>query len=71
VADAGDRIRHRELSEGGSRRRGTRSHTRDQHIVAAPRAGWLRTSPHFYIAPEDIDRLVDALSVKRAILQYS
>jgi len=34
---------------------------RDQHIVAAPRAGWLRTSPHFYIAPEDIDRLVDAL----------
>ena len=34
---------------------------RDQHIVAAPRAGWLRTSPHFYITPEDIDRLVDVL----------
>jgi selenocysteine lyase/cysteine desulfurase len=30
-------------------------------IVAAPRAGWIRTSPHFYISPEDIDRLVDTL----------
>ena len=30
-------------------------------IVAAPRAGWVRTAPHFYIAPEEIDRLIDAL----------
>jgi selenocysteine lyase/cysteine desulfurase len=30
-------------------------------IVVAPRAGWIRTSPHFYIAPEEIDRLIDAL----------
>lgn len=34
---------------------------RAQGIVAAPRAGWVRTSPHFYISPADIDRLVDAL----------
>ena len=30
-------------------------------IVAAPRAGWVRTSPHFYISPEDIDRMLEAL----------
>jgi len=30
-------------------------------IVAAPRAGWVRTSPHFYISPEDCDRLLDVL----------
>ena len=30
-------------------------------IIAAPRAGWIRTSPHFYISPQDIDRLIDAL----------
>ena len=33
----------------------------DQRIVAAPRAGWIRTSPHFYITPQDIDRLIDVL----------
>jgi selenocysteine lyase/cysteine desulfurase len=30
-------------------------------IVAAPRAGWVRSSPHFYISPEDIDRMVEEL----------
>ena len=34
---------------------------RAQGIVAAPRAGWVRTSPHFYISPEEIDRLIEAL----------
>jgi selenocysteine lyase/cysteine desulfurase len=34
---------------------------RAEGIVAAPRAGWVRTSPHFYISPAEIDRLVDAL----------
>jgi selenocysteine lyase/cysteine desulfurase len=34
---------------------------RAKGIVAAPRAGWVRTAPHFYIAPEEIDRLIDAL----------
>jgi len=30
-------------------------------IAAAPRAGWVRTSPHFYIAPSDIDRMLEVL----------
>jgi len=33
-----------------------------QHgITAAPRQGWVRTSPHFYISPEDIDSLLQVL----------
>lgn len=31
------------------------------HVAAAPRAGWVRTSPHFYISPDDIDRMLEAL----------
>jgi selenocysteine lyase/cysteine desulfurase len=31
------------------------------NITAAPRAGWVRTSPHFYISPGDIDRFLDEL----------
>jgi selenocysteine lyase/cysteine desulfurase len=34
---------------------------KDHRIVVAPRAGWIRTSPHFYITPEDIDRMIDVL----------
>jgi cysteine desulfurase/selenocysteine lyase len=34
---------------------------RAEGIVTAPRAGWVRTSPHFYISPSDIDRVVDTL----------
>ncbi len=30
-------------------------------IIAAARQGWVRTSPHFYISPEDIDRLIEEL----------
>jgi selenocysteine lyase/cysteine desulfurase len=30
-------------------------------IAAAPRAGWIRTSPHFYIPPSDIDRMLAEL----------
>jgi len=30
-------------------------------IVAAPRAGWVRTSPHFYVSPSDIDKFLEAL----------
>ena len=28
---------------------------RERKIVAAPRQGWIRASPHFYISPADID----------------
>ena len=34
---------------------------RARGVIAAPRAGWIRTSPHFYVSPGDIDRLIDAL----------
>jgi selenocysteine lyase/cysteine desulfurase len=30
-------------------------------ISAAARAGWVRTSPHFYISPEEIERFLSAL----------
>ena len=30
-------------------------------ISVAPRAGWVRTSPHFYIPPSDIDRMLAEL----------
>jgi selenocysteine lyase/cysteine desulfurase len=30
-------------------------------IIAAPRQGWIRLSPHFYISPEDIERVIEAL----------
>jgi cysteine desulfurase/selenocysteine lyase len=30
-------------------------------VAAAPRAGWVRTSPHFYIAPAEIDRMLEVL----------
>ncbi len=30
-------------------------------VTAAPRNGWVRVSPHFYISPDDIGRLLEAL----------
>ncbi len=30
-------------------------------VIAAPRQGWVRVSPHFYVSPEEIDRAVEAL----------
>lgn len=35
---------------------------KDAGFMAAPRTGWVRVSPHFYIPPADIDRLVEQLS---------
>ena len=34
---------------------------REAGISCAPRAGWVRTSPHFYISPTDIDRMLGEL----------
>lgn len=34
---------------------------REQGIVASPRQGWVRLSPHFYISPEDIGCTLEAL----------
>jgi selenocysteine lyase/cysteine desulfurase len=30
-------------------------------IAAAPRQGWVRFSPHFYVSPEEIGRVIEAL----------
>jgi selenocysteine lyase/cysteine desulfurase len=37
------------------------SQLRSENIVTAPRQGWIRTSPHFYISPGEIDRAIEAL----------
>ncbi|MBM3794287.1 MAG: aminotransferase class V-fold PLP-dependent enzyme [Acidobacteria bacterium] len=34
---------------------------RDERIVAAPRQGWVRLSPHFYVSLEEIDRMLAVL----------
>ena len=34
---------------------------KDAGFSVIPRLGWVRASPHFYIPPSDIDRLVDCL----------
>ena len=34
---------------------------REAGISCAPRAGWVRTSPHFYISPADIDHMLGEL----------
>jgi cysteine desulfurase/selenocysteine lyase len=36
-------------------------HLKRQKISAASRAGWVRTSPHFYITAEEIDKVVGCL----------
>jgi selenocysteine lyase/cysteine desulfurase len=48
------------------RKRGVESHVivqklKDAGIVTAPRQGWVRSAPHFYIAPEEIDRMLAEL----------
>ncbi len=37
------------------------SRLRQERIVTAPRQGWVRVSPHFYISPTEIDRMLDVL----------
>jgi selenocysteine lyase/cysteine desulfurase len=37
------------------------SKLREARIAAAPRQGWIRTSPHFYVSPDDIARVLDVL----------
>jgi cysteine desulfurase/selenocysteine lyase len=34
---------------------------KERGIIASPRQGWVRTSPHFYISPADIDQLIAEL----------
>jgi selenocysteine lyase/cysteine desulfurase len=51
-------IRHPELDA-----RVVHARLRDMGFLAAPRQGWVRLSPHFYISPEDIDGMLAALPV--------
>jgi selenocysteine lyase/cysteine desulfurase len=37
------------------------SRLRAAGISAAPRAGWVRTSPHFYVSPDEIDQMLEVL----------
>jgi cysteine desulfurase/selenocysteine lyase len=37
------------------------AHLKEQKISAAARAGWVRTSPHFYITAEEIERVIGCL----------
>lgn len=37
------------------------SKLREAGVTAAPRQGWIRTSPHFYISPADIDHVLSLL----------
>jgi cysteine desulfurase / selenocysteine lyase len=39
----------------------THAQLRERGIFGAPRQGWLRLSPHFYISPEDAERVIEAL----------
>ena len=37
------------------------SKLREARVAAAPRQGWIRTSPHFYISADDISRVLEVL----------
>jgi len=37
------------------------AHLKERKISAAARAGWVRTSPHFYISEEEIEKVVECL----------
>src|ERR1700722_5683363 len=37
------------------------AHLKDKKISAAARAGWVRTSPHFYITAEEIEKVIGCL----------
>ncbi len=34
---------------------------KEKGIIVAPRQGWIRVSPHFYISPEDVERFLGEL----------
>jgi len=41
--------------------RQVRRRWKDEGIIAAPRQGWVRVSPHFYVAPEEISAAMAVL----------
>ena len=49
-------IRHPQLDS-----RVVHARLRDNGFLAAPRQGWVRLSPHFYLSPDDIERMLAVL----------
>jgi cysteine desulfurase / selenocysteine lyase len=49
------------LRKPGVDARVTHAHLRERGMFGAPRQGWVRLSPHFYVSLEDADRVVEAL----------
>ncbi len=41
--------------------RGLVKKLRENGVLAAPRQGWVRTSPHFYVSPEEVERMLELL----------
>jgi cysteine desulfurase / selenocysteine lyase len=50
------------LRKPGVDARVTHARLRELGFTTAPRQGWVRVSPHFYISPDDAERFLDALS---------
>ena len=49
------------IRKPGTDARVTHAHLKARSIMTAPRQGWVRISPHFYISPDDISRLLSEL----------
>lgn len=49
------------IRKEGHDSRGIYQQLRDGRIVVAPRQGWVRAAPHFYVSPEDIEQFLSRL----------
>ena len=49
------------IQKPGLESRAVVRHLKERGILAAPRQGWVRMAPHFYVSPEDIDTVIEAL----------
>lgn len=49
------------IRKPGTDARATHAALKERGILTAPRQGWVRMSPHFYISPDDIGRVLDSL----------
>jgi selenocysteine lyase/cysteine desulfurase len=37
------------------------SRLRENRVTTAPRQGWIRVSPHFYLETAEVDRVIELL----------
>jgi cysteine desulfurase/selenocysteine lyase len=49
------------IRKPGTDYRVTMNHLRRHQVTAAPRLGWVRLSPHFYVSPASIETVIDLL----------